>query len=42
MKIANTLYMTSDRLSSNKSILYHFNILDESSENNLDLSEYPC
>jgi len=26
----------------NKSILYHFNILDEKSETNLDLSEYPC
>ena len=29
-------------LTSNKSILYHFNILDEKSETYLDLSEYPC
>ena len=29
-------------INSNKSILYHFNILDEKSETCLDLSDYPC
>ena len=37
------LCMTCSKLlTSNKSILYHFNILDEKSEHYLDLSEYPC
>ncbi len=37
------MYMTSNKLvNSNKVILYHFNILDEASETDLELSEYPC
>lgn len=31
-----------DSTSGNKSILYHLQILDEESDLNADLSDYPC